>query len=679
MTDLLETMRDRFRQAEEAEYDIRRAYDEDVRFRAGEQWPKEIEDARAAAGQPCLTINRLPQFERQILNEQRQNRPSINVSPVDDGADVETAKVFQGLIRHIEYDSNADIAQDRAFACATRGGFGYFRILTEYAGDSFDLEIKIRSIRDPKNVYLDPNATEPDGSDAKWGFIFDDMTRDDFEAEYPKAQASSQWDAAGAAAPGWISGKTVRVAEYYCIEHKEVTLYLLGDNTVSETLPEGMKPLKQRTLSRPEVRWVKTNGFEILEETTWPGRWVPIIPVYGDELIVDGKRILEGVIRHAKDSQRMYNYWASCETSTIALAPKAPYVMAEGQDEGHEDEWKNANRDDVAYLTYKPVTFGGQQAPPPQRQSLEPAVGAITQARQIAADDLKATTGIYDAALGARGNEQSGKAILARQGQSQTANFHLMDNLRRSIRFCARQLIDLIPKVYDTERVVRILGEDDAPRMVRINATPGRGEVVDGVECIYALGVGKYDVIVSTGPSYQSRRQEAAASMTELVRAYPQFLEIIGDLFIKSMDWPGAQEISDRLKRMLPDKLQDKQDGGEIPPQVQQFVQQLQTKFQQAVQQNQQLMGALQQAEGKLNSKEMELASRERIAEMQLRVELLKQQADIEGKASLATLKAELDGIAARLDQFRPAVMPTSGPALGEDMGQPAPPEPGME
>ena len=186
-------------------------------------------------------------------------------------------------------------------------------------------------------------------------------------------------------------------------------------------------------------------------------------------------------------------------------------------------------------------------------------------------------------------------------------------------------------------------------------------------------------MIVSTGPSYQSRRQEAAASMTELVRAYPQYLEIIGDLFIKSMDWPGAQEISERLKRMLPDKLQDKQGGGEIPPQVRQFVEQLQTKFQQAIQQNQQLMGALQQAEGKLNSKEMELASKERIAEMQLRVELLKQQADIEGKASLATLKAELDGIAARLDQFRPAVMPTSGPALGDDMGQPAPLEPGME
>ncbi len=529
---------------------------------------------------------------------------------------------MQGIIRHIEQDSNADAAYDTSFGCAVTGGFGYFRIVTEYEDEkSFDQVIKIKTIKNPLSVYLDPAAQEVDGSDANWGFIADDYSALNFKKCWPnsKLAASEEWTSVGASAPGWVSKDGCRVVEYFYRDFVTKTLVKLSNGVIDfsdEMLPEkeleagGLSIADTRQVSAPVVKWCKTNGIEILEKTEWLGKWIPIIPVYGDELNIDGKRILEGIIRHAKDPQRMSNYWASAETETIALAPRAPYIGAEGQFEGHETEWAQANTRNFAYLQYKPKSLGGDMLPPPQRNTYEPATAAITQARMQANDDLKATTGIYDPSLGNRSNERSGKAILARQNQSNTGNFHFVDNLARALKFACRQLVDLIPKVYDGPRVLRIIGEDGEPSTATVNQEFD----VNGVKKIYNLGIGRYDIIPAAGPSYATKREQAVQTMLDMTQSFPQLVQIAGDLMVKNMDWPGAVEIAARLRKALPPGLADdgpQDKNKQIPPEVAQHLQQ-------SDQMIEQLTAALNEATEKVKGKQMEIDSKERIAQAEI-------------------------------------------------------------
>jgi hypothetical protein len=390
--DILKTAKSRFQLAVEAESEIRPLALDDLKFSAGEQWPEDVKQSRELDRRPCLTINRLPQSIHQLTNDQRQNRPSIKVSPIDDKADIDTAKIYQGIIRHIEYSSDADTAYDKAFESAVRGGFGYFRIVTEYCDPmSFNQDIKIKQIRNPFTVYLDPNYQKPDGSDANWGFIVEDIPHDEYKAQYPKSKLASMedWQSVGDQQAYWASSTTYRIAEYFYKEVTETKLLLLSDKSVitekemkdelaSGMWPEGLTVVAERMSMLPSIKWCKLNGVEVLEKTDWLGRWIPIIPVLGEELDIDGKRILSGITRHAKDPQRMYNYWASAETETIALAPRAPFIGVEGQFEGHEAEWRTANVRNHAFLQYKPKSLGGVLAPPPQRNAYEPPVQAIT-------------------------------------------------------------------------------------------------------------------------------------------------------------------------------------------------------------------------------------------------------------------------------------------------------------
>jgi hypothetical protein len=624
--DILRVARERFTLAEEAEREIRQVALEDLEFRTGNQWPADVRAERERDHRPCLTINRMPQFIRQITNDQRQNRPSIKVFPVDDKGDIETAKIFQGLIRHIEYNSNADIAYDTAFEGAVIKSFGYYRIITDYIDAmSFDQEILIKRIRNHFSVYMDPHSKEPDGSDANWAFIFEDVPKDDFKADNPDAKLSAMddWVSVGNQMQGWVSKSAVRVAEYFYKEHEEVEICLLstGETVPKDKVPPGAQIVNTRKTKVPVIKWCKLNGVEVLSETVWPGQWIPIIPVIGDELDVNGKRVLEGVIRHAKDSQRMYNYWASTETETIALAPKAPYIVAEGQiPKEYQAAWRTANSKNHAYLEYKPTSVGGIQAGPPQRQVYEAPVQAITGARMQAADDLKATTGIYDSALGSSGNEKSGVAIQRRNIQSQTSNFHFIDNLTRSLRHSGRIIVDLIPHVYDSARAERILGEDGEASIVALNQVfqEKNGEVKK-----YDLGLGRYDVAIETGPSFATKRQEALSSMLDLTRSYTQMVSIVGDLMMKNMDFPGATEMAERFKKTLPPNLlADPKDGPPpLPPQAKAQMDQMHQMIGQLTQH-------LNDATDKLKTNQLTLESRERIElaklETQARIELLK-------------------------------------------------------
>jgi len=647
--EVLKTALKRFRLAEEADIEQRKLEQEDVEFRAGKQWSDADLMQRRSERRPALVINRIPQFIRQVSNEQRQNPSEIKVSPVDDKADIQTAKILQGMIRHIEYDSSADIAYATATDSAATKGRGYFRVITDYEScDSFNLVAKIKRIRNSGSVFLDPHHKEPDGSDASWGFVFEDMSLDDFKAQYPKAKLNSMdsYETTGNQTPGWFSKDSCRVAEYFFKEYTNDTLLKLRDGSdillseAKQEIPEELI-LNKRQTTKVKIKWLKINGVEILEETYFPGEFIPIIPVYGDEIVMDGKVIFEGVVRHAKDSQKMYNYWASAETEMIALAPKAPFIGVEGQFEGHERAWKTANVVNHAFLQYKPISVDGKLAPPPQRNAFEAPVAAITNARMNAAEDLKATTGMYDAAMGNHSNETSGIAISRRVAQSQTTNFHFIDNLRKSQRHCGRILISIIPKVYDTARTVAILGEDGTKEIVQINQIFEK----DGKESQYDLSKGKYDVTIDNGPSFMTRRQEAVASIIDFIKVYPAAAQIVGDLLAKNMDWPGAQEISERLKKMVPPELQDQNsDQAQM-----QMSPQIQGQMQQMSQMIEALTAQLNDANEKIKTKSMEIESRERIEMAKLKADISKKAAELDSREAIEILYHEMEQLKQRL------------------------------
>lgn len=642
--EILQVALKRFALSEEQEMEIREQALADIRFRAGHQWEDDVARIRKQANRPSFTVNRMPQFIRQLTNDQRQNRPAIKVNPVDDKSDPEIAEVYQGLIRHIEVQSNADAAYDTAFQHAVEGGFGFVRIATEYCEESsFDQDIVIKRVPNQFSCRIDPNYQEPDGSDATWGFCYEELTKDEYEAQYGDSDLAKMdgWEGIGDRYMNWVKKDTVRVAEYFYKEFKKVKICQMPDGEVVERselpkeFPEEMI-VKERMAIKTVVHWLKINGMEVLERTIWPGKWIPIIPVLGDEIIIEGRRILEGVIRHAKDSQRLHNYFVSSEAEAIALAPKAPWIGPKGAFKGFEKKWQTANTQNHSYLEYNASTIDGKPLPPPQRNFGEPNVGAITQARMQSADDMKATTGIYDASLGARSNEQSGIAIQRRNMQAQTSNFHFVDNLTRSIKHVGRQLVDLIPKIYDTERAVRIIGEDRKEKIIVINQVvdPEKGLVKNPVN------YGKYDVAVDVGPSFQTKRQEAMESMLEFMRIYPAAAPILGDLVAKNGDWPGNEEVTKRLKKMLPPELQEDEEGGSaISPQVEAQMQEMKAMIEGLTEQ-------LNKSQDKLDNKMLELESKERIEllklEVDLKKELLKQEAQ-DARVILDSQMREID------------------------------------
>jgi hypothetical protein len=612
--DALATMRERLQMALGALSSSRNDELDDLRFMAGSpdnnwQWPSNVLATRGnVQGQtinarPCLTINKLPQHVRQVTNDQRQNRPSGKVIPADDRADPQVAEIYDGVVRHIEYMSDADVAYDTACENQVTFGEGYWRLLTEYCDENtFDQDIKIERIRNSFSVYMDPTIQDPCGSDAKWCFITQDMTRDEYERLFPDATpitALMDQGTGDSATAQWVTQNTVRIAEYFCVEYKRVKLNLYpGNVTLQEGEPEdrqmqamGLMPVRSRMAQVPQVKWMKTNGYEILEEQDWAGRWIPVIRVIGNEFEVDGQILVSGLVRNAKDAQRMYNYWVSQEAEMLALAPKAPFIGYGGQFEGYETQWKTANTQNWPYLEVNPdVTDGnGSILPLPQRAQPPMAQQGLIAAKMGAADDIKATTGQYDSSIGATSNERSGRAILARERQGDTGTYHFVDNLARAIRYSTRQIVDLIPKIYDTQRIARIIGIDGETKMARIDPMqpePVR-EVRDQagvvIEKIYNPSVGKYDVVVTTGPSYLTKRQEAMDAMSQILQGSPQLWAVAGDLFVKNMDWPGAEELAARLRKTIDPKLLEDQDD----PALQAANQQIQVLMQemQAMQQ----------------------------------------------------------------------------------------------
>jgi Phage P22-like portal protein len=471
--DVLETAKKRFELSlENSEHNRVRAKG-DIRFAAASpddpwQWDDADVQKRKLHRRPMLTINKLPQHIRQVTNDIRQNRPSIKYRPADDNADVEVADILMGLARHIEANSDADIAYDFAAENQVVHGLGYIRVVSDYISeDSFDQDIYIKPVQDSFKCYDDPEAKDPAGADRKWFLIEDSLTKEDFEEQYPKAEAI---DWRSNSAGDWFANDHVRIVEYFEVTYKTKKLnQYAGGQTGFEgdKLPQGVMPgeapVKSRSSQKCVVMWYKLNGQEILEKREFPCKHIPIARVIGNSWIVDGKTYLSGIVRNAKDSQRMYNVAQSAIVERVMLAPKAPFVGSIEAIEGYENVWATANTDSHAILPFNAFDGEGNPLQRPERVAPAQIETGLSQIAQSSSDDIKNETGQYDASLGQKSNETSGKAIMARQREGDTATFHYVDNLARAVRHIGRIILDMIPQVYDSRRVARILGEDGSP------------------------------------------------------------------------------------------------------------------------------------------------------------------------------------------------------------------------
>lgn len=679
----------RYKLAVEAYGDQIREELADLEFEGGDQWDSSLRkareggiapDGRAVPPKPCLQFNKLDPTIQQVLNEARQGRFSIQIKPKAGEATQEVAKVRQGLIRAIEVDSNAANARmwglDRSVKC----GRGAWRVLKVQANDGdFDMDLQVSRILNQHSVHFDPFAQQPDWSDGEWCLITSDIPAAEFARRWPDSELNEadteKLKSIGDAAPDWIGehngAPTFRVAEYFYVIHKTRTLIHLPQtgnlwlDDLSKDAQETaitMKGFRRRAVDIRSVKWCVITAVDVLDEEDWEGRYIPVIPVIGKEYNIGGKRRWKGIVNNAKDAQRAYNYMRSKQMETIGVASLSPWVMAEGQDAGYEHMWDQANTTAFTRLVYNPRTFEGNLLPPPQRDVAEPPVQAITLAAHEADADIKATMGRYDPSLGKPGSDRSGKAIKELKVQGETGTSNYTENFALAMTYEGKVLNNMLKYVYDTPgRIVKIIGDEENESEVMLNQPYENGpngmrklapgEPFDALRHKeYNLDDGEFSVVVSVGKSFQTRREEATGAMTELAQAAPELVPQYADLWVSNMDFPGAEAISKRLKKMNPAAKEDDATAPPIPPEIQAQMSQVQQQLAQATQVAQALQHKIDSDQPKYDAqiamKEAELASRERIAQINGLVQLKLAAAKLSTDKDHLVLRAQIDELA---------------------------------
>lgn len=620
--DIVSEAKTRFRRCYQWESIARIRFDFDYKFANGDshnmyQWDDKISQQRVNDKRPCLTINKTETHNDNIINDSKQNKPGVNVRPVGDDASFEAAQIFQEVVRHIEYISNAESAYDHATDFQVIAGIGYWRVTTDYINDkSFDQEIYIKPIRDPRSVYLDPDIDEDDGSDARFGFVFDDMPKDLYKEKYPDF-ADIGWSTTfDLRADGWLSQDTVRVAEYYRkIERKEKLVMFVDPESgeqvvkyISELSPLGKQVFQQiknnekqirwqersyneRSVITNDIEWFKIAGNAIIDTGPWLGKYIPIVRVVGKETIIDGILDRKGHTRRLIDAQKMYNYNSSSNTEFGALQTKSPWIAPAEAIEGHEEMWNTANVNNYSVLTYNHVGEDGKDIPPPSRPQPPQPGPAYVQGLQIAQNEMMMASGQYQAQFGENENAKSGVAINARQRQGDRATYHFIDNQAKAIRFTGKILIDLIPKVYDTKRVIRIQATDGGVKNITVDVNaekpfeklppkdgmPQKDTSAEMVEIIFNPAVGQYDVVSEVGPSYATKRQEAFNALTQIAAQNKEFMGIAGDILWKVADFPEAQVLAERWRKVIPKNIT----GDALDPAIEQAMHEASAKIEQ--------------------------------------------------------------------------------------------------
>lgn len=658
-TEFLATARKRFEDADADEKPIREQALLDLRFVVGDQWDQAVKTERTSKGRPALTFNRMHTFVQQVSNEARQNKPQIKFV-VGDGGDKDTADVKEGIARHIQYSSDAQIAYETAVEYSAGGSFGYFGFITDYCDDeSWDQDLKVRAFFDPFAVYgiLIPSCF---GMEPQFAFVIEDVPVEEYKRLYDTKDIDEVggWDQAASFSQGWIGTETVRVAEYWYIEHEEKTIERVNPQT---------KEKETRTVDKCKVKFCKINGLSIIPgtETDWPGYCIPIVPVMGKQIILDGKPNLFSVVRFQRDPQQLINFYKTRIAETLSTQPIQPYIVVEGQIQGHEREWAELNTTMRPYLTVKAVDVNGQAAEKPQRQVFEAPIQSLSNAAAQEIDDMKATTGIYDASLGNKSNENSGLAIQRRQQQSDVTNMHIMDNLERAFKKGGLIIADVMPMIYDAERMVDILGPDEAPKIAKINA-PHVDE--NGKAHHYKVGgegAIKDKPIVTMGRAFSSKRQESFDMMSSVLQANPELINVVGDIFFQNSDMAGADIMAERFGRYIqmkmPGLIEDKNNDPEAK------AQQLQVQLAQSEEHRQAINAYAQQLEKEKEGKVIEQQGKLQIAALQEQTAQSKAQLDAYVKITVAEIssKAQNQQVRATLESKELQTLHTSAHEVG--------------
>jgi len=640
--DLLKEIRTNFSACEDWEATARANFVEDMKFGNGDarnlwQWPDDVQKSRSLPGsqKPMLTVNKTRQHCLQIINDARQNKVGIQIRPVGGEATEKAAELYEALIRGIEYRSNATLAYEAAMYNAVFGGIGYARVHVDYADeDSFDQDIFIKRVADPLTIYLDPDIQEYDGSDARFGFVFEDLPRKEAEAKYRRyKQAFSDTPVDGS--DGWSGKEKVRVCEYFWRVETADTLIALPDGqTVRKSdLPPGAydalkaeaemagAELRERAIVNQAAEWCKVIGNTIVERRPWLGKYIPIARLVGEETVIQGKMDRKGHVRALLDPQKMYNYNSSGSVEFVALQTKSPWLASARAIEGYQEQWTEANIKNASVLVWTDVDDAGNPVATPQRIAPPPAAAGHIEGMQVAQQEMMMASGQYQAIMGAPSNETSGKAINARQRQGDNATYHFIDHQAVMIRFLGRIVLDLIPRVYDTARVLQAMGRDDkrfkvqvdpeAPEPATMQADPADEDFdAETVAAVLNPAIGKYDVISDVGPSYATQRQEAFNAFSQILQQQNGAWQIVGDLWAESADFPGSEKLAERLRKMLPPAVK----GGPSPAE-QELQQQLQAISQTANAAVQQLQAQIAEAEQKLKDQEADQARKDYEAE----------------------------------------------------------------
>lgn len=585
---------------------------DDINFRDGEQYSEDLKKSRN--GRPLLKYNQSETYISQVTGPGRRNRFAIQINPVDVAfdnqpkvssiagtQDYDLSNVYEGLIRQIEYQSSAEDAYDTALDHAAGSGFGFWRILTDYADDDgFDKEIYIRRIPNPLAVAID--LTEPGmcGEGSNYGFIWGWMARDEIKRRYGVDAAANAYEGVGVSTGNWYDGENCRIAEYFRRVTSKRKVVLLDSmeridlGTESSKWKEhqafieshGGKIREARTVDVKRVEWFKLCGCDVLEgPIAMPTRYIPIVMVAGRELNVDGKYKYRSVIRYAKDAMTAYGYRRNVVQDRLAMGALAPWVGPAEAFAGWENLWRNANAQPLGFLPYNQTDTKKNQLDRPQRVDPPQIPTGDVQEAQASEADIKLTTGITSAALGQMSNERSGVAIRERKVEADDATFVFHDNLQKAIRHSARILLELIPAIYDNDRILRIRSAKGETDQVRVNIEhPITGEK------FHDLGAAKFDLVVKAGGNYMSQREEFVDTVGQIISRSPETLQLLGDVFFENMDFPGAHEVAERLSAMLPPQVKamiQAKASGQDPAQIEQPItpDQVQQAVAQAVQQ----------------------------------------------------------------------------------------------
>ncbi len=620
--EFLALARKRFAAAAEDEKELRAKFVSDLKFASpdgDDQWDPQLKMQREQAGRPAMAFPRCHTFVQQVSNEARQNKPQIKFAPRLD-ADKDTAEIYEGLARYIQYDSEAQVAYETAIEYSAGGSFGYYRFLTDYVDDeSDDLELKIVPVLDPLCVYgvLVPVCFH---RKPMFAFVVEDVPKEEYKQLYPESEMVSLGFDDAARRGGWVGDDAVRIAEYWTVEEK-----------------------KEKGKRRPThvVRFCKTNGLEVLPETetVWPGSSIPIIAVLGKQMILEGKPRLASIVRPQKSAQQLINYSKSRIAETLASSPISPFMVAEGQIAGYEKEWSTLNTSPRPFLTYRNVDSSGRPAEAPQRQTFEPPIQALSAFVLQEVDDMKATTGIFDASLGSSPSEVSGQAILRRQQQTNMSTMHFMDNLERSFKQAGDVIAELIPKIYDTEREIQILGVDEKPKVVQINKAyfDDAGKMHH-----HKMTEGKYSLVVTMGKAFNSKRMETFDTIQQVLATQPGLMNVIGDVFFANSDLAGADQLAERFHKMLPPALQNDAQNP-LPPQAQAAVAQAQ-------QQMSAMQGQLAQLTMERHAKVLEYQGKMQQIQAQLQADLQIEDKRLETQLAIAEVNTKAQTNSERME-----------------------------